>query len=159
MTTPDDRRGRIARIAALPQELAALVGNLSDEQLDARAPDDPWTARQVTHHVADSHINAFVRTKLILTEDHPTLKPYDQDAWAALADTQAMPVEVSLGLLRGLHARWVRIFESLGPSEWGRGALHPESGEVTIDSMLESYAQHGDDHLAQIRRILAAQPS
>ncbi|HWQ12738.1 MAG TPA: putative metal-dependent hydrolase [Roseiflexaceae bacterium] len=154
MTPLDIRAARIARIAALPEELAALVGGLSDARLDTHAPDDPWTVRQVTHHMADSHANAFIRTKLILTEEHPTLKPYDQDAWAALPDTCAMPVGASLELLRGLHARWVRLFESLGPADWGRAALHPEIGEVTIDDILETYAHHCNDHLAQIRRIL-----
>jgi hypothetical protein len=151
------RLARIARIAALPEELTTLVASLSDAQLDARAPDDPWTVRQVAHHIADSHANAFIRSKLILTEDRPTLKPYDQDTWVTLPDTRAMPVMASLALLRGLHARWVRIFESLDEADWGRAALHPELGEVTLDTILETYARHCDDHLAQIRRILAAQ--
>lgn len=152
--TDDLRRRRIARLALLPDELAALLGALNEAQLDAPIPDDPWTVRQVAHHIADSHMNAFVRTKLILTEQHPTLKPYDQDAWALLPDTAGMPVDAALAILRGIHARWVRLFESLGERDWARGGLHPEYGEVTLDGILETYARHSDEHLAQMRRIL-----
>jgi hypothetical protein len=155
MTTSSERQERIARIAALPDALAAVVAGMSDAELDARVDADPWTIRQVTHHIADSHINAFIRMKLMLTEAHPTLKPYDQDAWAQLADA-AMPVDATLALLRGLHARWVRLLESLGDAEWARGALHPENGEVTIDGMLVTYSDHGEEHVAQIGRIRAA---
>ena len=154
MTTPAERQQRIASIAALPDALAAVVAGLGDAELDARAADDPWTARQVTHHIADSHINAFIRMKLMLTEPHPTLKPYDQDAWAQLADTQSTPVDATLALLRGLHARWVRLLEALGEEEWSRGAYHPENGEVTLDGMLATYARHGEEHVEQIRGIL-----
>ena len=153
MTSPADRRRLIASIAALPDALAAVVAGLGDAELDARVADDPWTVRQVTHHVADSHINAFIRMKLMLTEPHPTLKPYDQDAWAQLADTQSAPVDATLALLRGLHARWVRLLESLGEGDWSRGAHHPENGEVTLDGMLATYARHGEEHVEQIRRI------
>jgi hypothetical protein len=155
MTTSSERQERIARIAALPDALAAVVAGMSDAELDARVDADPWTIRQVTHHIADSHINAFIRMKLMLTEAHPTLKPYDQDAWAQLADA-AMPVDATLALLRGLHARWVRLLESLGDAEWARSALHPENGEVTIDGMLVTYSDHGEEHVAQIGRIRAA---
>jgi hypothetical protein len=150
------RHERIARIAALPESLAAAVSGLSEAQLDARSPEDIWNVRQVAHHLADSHMNAFIRTKLIVTEDRPTLKPYDQDAWALLPDTEAMPIEASLGILRGLHARWVKLFESLADGDWGRTGLHPENGEVTVDSILRGYADHGEEHLEQIARILAA---
>jgi len=153
MATSEERRDRIARIAALPDTLAAAVIGLNDAQLDARGGDDPWTVRQVTHHIADSHLNAFIRMKLMLTEPHPTLKPYDQDAWALLPDTLATPVDATLALLRGLHTRWVILFEALPDDAWARTAYHPENGIVTIDGMLESYAQHGEDHVAQIRRI------
>jgi hypothetical protein len=156
MTTPSERRDRIARIAALPGALAAVVAELSDADLDARVAADPWTIRQVTHHIADSHMNAFIRMKLMLTEQHPTLKPYDQDAWAQLADTAAMPVDATLALLGGLHARWVRLLESLGEADWARGADHPENGEVTLEGMLVIYSDHGEEHVAQIGRIRAA---
>ena len=155
MPTPQQRRQMIVRIAALPELLAAAVATLDDRALDAHGGGDPWTARQVTHHVADSHMNAFIRMKLILTEQHAALRPYDQDAWVTLPDTSSMPVEASLTLLRGLHARWVRLLEALGDDDWSKPGLHPENGEVTLDSMLDYYAQHGEDHIAQIRRILA----
>lgn len=153
MTTKEQRARDIARIAALPEALAAAVAGLSDAQLDQPADDDPWTVRQVVHHVADSHMNAFIRMKLMLTEQHPTLKPYDQDAWALLADTRSTPVDATLALLRGLHARWVGLLESLREADWARSAHHPENGTVTIDGMLRTYAQHGEDHVAQIRHI------
>jgi hypothetical protein len=153
MATSEERRDRIARIAALPDTLAAAVMGLNDAQLDARGGDDPWTVRQVAHHIADSHLNAFIRMKLMLTEPHPTLKPYDQDAWALLPDTLATPVDATLALLRGLHTRWVVLFEALPDDAWARTAYHPENGIVTIDGMLKSYAQHGEDHVAQIWRI------
>src|SRR3712207_4128246 len=156
MTTSQQRRDLIDRIAALPERLAAVVAELDDAALDAHGAGDPWTVRQVTHHVADSHINAFIRMKLILTEQYPTLRPYDQDAWAELPDTSSMPVEASLGLLRGLHARWVWLLEALGEADWDRAGLHPENGDVTLDGMLKYYAQHGEDHIAQVERILAA---
>jgi hypothetical protein len=156
MTTPPERRDRIARIAALPDALAAVVAGLSDADLDTRVASDPWTIRQVTHHIADSHMNAFIRMKLMLTEQHPTLKPYDQDAWAHLADTAAMPVDATLALLGGLHARWVRLLESLGDADCARSEAHPENSEVTIDSMLITYSDHGEEHVAQIGRIRAA---
>jgi hypothetical protein len=154
MATTEERRERIARVAALPTALDALVSELTDAALDARSPDDPWSVRQVVHHVADSHANAFIRTKLVLTEEHPTFKPYDQDAWANLPDT-TLPLAVSLGMLRGIHTRWVALFEAMGEEVWAQGGLHPEYGEQTLDRMLASYAQHGEDHLDQIRRILA----
>jgi hypothetical protein len=153
-----DRQRLLDQIRALPDALAAAVTTLSEPQLDAHTPADPWTIRQVTHHVADSHLNAFVRIKLMLTEEHPTLKPYDQDAWAELADTVTMPVSASLEVLRGLHARWVALFESLPETAWTRSAYHPEQGTVTVGGMLATYAQHGADHLAQIARIRAALP-
>lgn len=155
MTTPEQRAERIAKIAALPDALAAVVAGLSDAELDAHSPADPWTIRQVTHHIADSHVNAFIRLKLMLTERHPTIKPYDQEAWARLADA-ALPVDATLILLRGLHARWVRLFESLGEGDWARTAYHPENGEITVDWLLDTYARHGEEHLEQIQRIRQA---
>ena len=158
MLTPEQRGPLIAAIAALPAELAALTADLDAAALDQRTSADPWTIRQVVHHVADSHINSFVRTKLMLTEDVPALKPYDQDAWATLADT-ALPLAVSLAILDGLHQRWVRIFETLDADQWQRGAFHPERGTITLDDILTTYVEHGAEHLAQIRRILAALPA
>lgn len=155
MPTSQQRQQMIDRIAAFPANLAAVVATLDDRALDAHGAGDPWTVRQVTHHVADSHMNAFIRMKLILTEQNAALRPYDQDAWVELPDTAAMPIEDGLALLRGLHARWVRLLESLDDDAWSRAGWHPDNGEVTLDSMLEYYAQHGEDHIAQIERIRA----
>jgi hypothetical protein len=135
--TSGDRRSRIDRIRALPAALEAAVRGLNENQLDTPYREGGWTVRQVVHHLADSHINAFVRMKLILTEDHPTLKPYDQDSWAALPDTTAMPIGVSMEILRGLHDRWCKLLETTSDSAWQRSASHPERGEVTLESMLE----------------------
>ena len=148
------RAAQIAQIAALPGELAAVLAGL-DAALDARTAADPWTIRQVAHHIADSHMNALIRTKLILTEQHPTLRPYDQDAWATLADA-AMPLDATLTLLRGLHARWVTLLEAIGEGDWARGGFHPENGDVTLADILATYAAHGADHITQIGRIRAA---
>lgn len=153
--TQTDRAAQIAAIAALPDELAATLAGLDEAALDARVAADPWTIRQITHHIADSHINALTRMKLVLTEDHPTVRPYDQDAWATLADA-AMHVDATLLLLRGLHARWTTLLESLDDDAWERGGLHPENGEITLGSLLATYAQHGADHIAQIGRIREA---
>jgi hypothetical protein len=158
MATSEQRRERIARIAALPEALAAVVNGLGDAELDARAAADPWTVRQVTHHIADSHVNAYIRMKLMLTEAHPTIKPYDQEAWAGLADS-ALPVDATLSLLRGLHARWIELFEALDESDWNRTAYHPENGDITLDWLLDTYARHGQEHLDQIQRIRQATAS
>jgi DinB superfamily len=114
---------------------------------------------QNVHHLADSHMNSFIRMRLILTEDRPTLKPYDQDLWAALADSGTTALEESLTLLHGLHARWVRLFESLDEADWRRSGLHPENGEVTLEDILRIYAAHGQGHIDQISRALAAENS
>jgi hypothetical protein len=153
--TATDRAAQIARIAALPGELAAVLAGLDDAALDTRTAADPWTIRQVAHHIADSHMNALIRTKLILTEQHPTLRPYDQDAWATLPDA-AMPLDATLALLRGLHARWVALLGAIGEDDWARGGFHPENGDVTLGDILATYAAHGADHIAQIGRIRAA---
>jgi hypothetical protein len=105
----------------------------------------------VVHHLADSHMNAFIRTKLILTEEHPTIKPYDQDRWAALADSASFPVGSSLSLVRALHERWVTLLERVPEAAWSRSALHPESGEMTLERVLAIYSGHGEKHVETIR--------
>ncbi|MEW6509593.1 MAG: YfiT family bacillithiol transferase [Bacteroidota bacterium] len=146
----DDRWKKIEQIRALPALLEQAVKGLSDEQLDTPYRDGGWTARQVVHHVADSHMNAMVRMKLILTEDHPTVKPYNQDAWAALVDSTALPVDVSLQIIRGLHSRWTKLLESVGDGDWQKSAHHPESGTLTLDRILDIYSAHGEKHVGQI---------
>jgi hypothetical protein len=155
--TPDERRDLIARISALPIKLEALVSPLSPEQLTARPIPSEWSVAQNVHHLADSHMNSFIRLKLILTEDHPPLKPYNQDLWADLPDANNPDIGTSLALLRGLHARWTLLFGQLSEEQWNRGGLHQEYGEVTLQDMVETYARHGEGHLDQIRRALTAQ--
>lgn len=157
MLTPEQRTAKIAAIRDLPSLLSAAVAELDDAQLDTRSAVDAWTIRQLVHHVADSHLNSFLRVKLLLTEEQPTVKAYDQDAWAELPDTTGAPVELSLALLRALHARWALLFERVPEASWSRTALHPENGVISLDDILTSYARHGADHIAQIRRIRAAE--
>ncbi|MEX1019140.1 MAG: DinB family protein [Litorilinea sp.] len=146
----------IARIANLPGELRALTANLTAHQLTTPWLAGEWTVAQNVHHVADSHLNSYIRCKLILTEDHPTLKSYDQDIWAALPDSQSADLAPSLHLLTGLHARWVHFWQTLPADGWARTAYHPENGTVRLVDQLAYYADHGAGHLDQITRTLAA---
>ncbi|MCC7437160.1 MAG: putative metal-dependent hydrolase [Armatimonadetes bacterium] len=140
---------QIAAINILPAQLRNAVAGLNDQQLDTPYRDGGWTLRQVVHHVADSHLNAFIRTKLMLAEDHPTLKPYDQDNWATLPDNQ-LPVESSLQLIDGLHQRWTVLLASLSDGDWDRTAFHPENGVMSLHNIIQLYAVHGGNHVAQI---------
>jgi len=157
MLTDMQRREMIEKIRSLPAQLRERLSGLTDEQLTTHYLAGEWTVAQNVHHLADSHMNSFVRLKLILTEDRPTLKPYDQDRWAAMVDANNPAIESSLGLLEGLHTRWAALLESLREDEWRRAGLHPEIGEVTADDLLRIYAAHGEGHIDQISRTLAAQ--
>lgn len=157
MTTPAERKALIEKIKRLPSQLELLVGGLSYAQLHTHFLADEWTVAQNVHHLADSHMNSFIRIKLILTEDHPTVRPYDQDAWAVTADYAHTPISESLTLLRGLHSRWATLFEHLSEEQWARTGLHPENGVITVEGLLRDYAAHGEGHLDQITRTLAAQ--
>ncbi len=157
MLTDDQRREMIATIRDLPAQLEALVKDLTEEQLTTPFDEGEWTIAQNVHHIADSHINSFIRLKLILTEDHPPLKPYDQDAWANMVDANHVDLEESLLILRGLHRRWVRILESLSGSDWERAGYHPELDQDLVpDDFLRIYSAHCEGHLDQIKRVLAA---
>jgi len=151
--TPNQRKELILDIEQAPARLGAAVKGLSQQQLDTPYRPEGWTVRQVVHHVPDSHLNAYVRFKLALTEDEPTIKPYAEDRWARLADTQATPVEVSLALLDSLHDRWVRLLRSLQPEDWKRTFRHPELGLVSLDKNLALYAWHGRHHVAHITSL------
>lgn len=140
-------------IAQTPAKLRGAVRGLSEIQLNTPYRPDGWTVRQVVHHVPDSHLNSYVRFKLALTEDDPTIKPYAEDRWAELADTKATPVEVSLTLLDSLHDRWVRLLCSLTPEEWKRTFRHPELGPMTLEKTLALYAWHGRHHVAHITEL------
>lgn len=156
MKTDLEREAFIQRIEQLPSELSALVSSLTAEQLTTPYLAGEWTAAQNVHHLADSHMNSFIRCKLILTEDNPTLKPYNQDIWAAEADARGADISDSLSLLRGLHARWTIFWRSLPAEAWIRPGYHPEVGPVTLEMQLEIYANHGVGHIDQIRRTLKA---
>lgn len=154
MNYPQQRAVFIDNIRRLPDQLAAAVAGWTDAQLDARPDPREWSARQIIHHVADSHMNAFIRTKLALAEDKPTIRPYDQEVWAELIDTTQPPIEESLQILRGLHARWVRLWQSLSDEELQRAYFHPGmNAYVTLDEQLATYSQHGLDHIEQISRL------
>jgi uncharacterized damage-inducible protein DinB len=151
-----ERAALIAALARLPAQLEALVAGLSPEELTAPFLAGEWTVAQNVHHLYDSHANSYIRCKLILSEERPPLKPYDQDAWAALPDATGPDLEPSLAGLRALHARWVRFWETLPPDAWAREGLHPENGPMSLDRILAAYAAHGEAHLDQITRTLAA---
>lgn len=151
--TPETRAAAIADIVALPARVRAAVSSLSDAQLDTPYRSGGWTARQVVHHLADSHMNGFIRVKLALTETHPTIKPYDQDAWAGLPDS-ALPVEVSVRLLDVLHTRWAVVYTSMAESQFSRTFVHPEAGIVyTLSEHLQLYAWHSRHHVAHIAEL------
>ncbi len=156
MLTHAERQTLIAQIRTLPEELAAAVSGLSPEQRAAVTIPGEWTVQQIVHHLADSHMNAFIRLKLILTTDHPSLLGYPQDDWAVLPDVNAVPIEASLSILNGLHARWVAVFENLPDDAWSRTGNHSENGEVSVEDILKTYAWHGGNHIEQIQKVLAA---
>ncbi len=148
--TPEERKALIEAIADVPEQLRQALAGLNGKQLDTPYREGGWTVRQVTHHLADSHINAYVRFKLAMTEDNPTIKPYKEAAWAELADSRATPIDVSMALLDSLHSRWVVLLRSLKPGDWERNLTHPEAGLMSLDMMLGLYAWHGAHHVAHI---------
>ena len=149
----EDRARRIAEIAAAPAALRDAVANLSEAQLETPYRPGGWTVRQVAHHVPDSHMNAYVRFKLAVTEEAPTIKPYDEAAWAELADVKAVPVATSLALLAAVHERWVAFLRSLGEADWVRTFRHPELGVVPLEKNLAQYAWHGRHHVAHVTSL------
>jgi uncharacterized damage-inducible protein DinB len=150
--TPDDRTGAVATLAELPEQLRHAVDELNFSQLCTSYREGGWTVRQVVHHIADSHMNAFIRVRLALTEDWPTIKSYDEAAWARLHDSTA-PVEWSLELIESLHARWVMLLQSLDETQWLRGFNHPENGPMTIEFATLLYAWHSRHHVAHITHL------
>jgi hypothetical protein len=140
----------IADLAALPENLRTAIDGLSSAQLDTPYRDGGWTVRQLVHHVADSHMNACVRIRLALTEDWPTIKPYDEKLWAELPDALTAPPELSLRFLDALHYRWVLLLRTLSEDQWQRGFVHPEHGRQTIAEATALYAWHCRHHTAHI---------
>jgi len=151
--TPSKRQLAIDELAATPVKLRAAAKGLSDSQLDTPYREGGWTVRQVVHHVPDSHLNAYVRLKLALTEEKPTIKPYDQEAWANLADSKSTPIETSLTLLSTVHDRWDRLWRSMKPEQFARVMIHPEHGERSVDWLLFLYEWHGRHHTAHITEL------
>jgi len=151
--TASRRQQAIDELAATPAKLRAAAKGLSDSQLDIPYREGGWTVRQVLHHVPDSHLNAYVRLKLALTEEKPTIKPYDQEAWANLADSKSTPIEVSLTLLSTVHDRWDRLWRSMKPEQFARVLVHPEHGERSVDWLLFLYEWHGRHHTAHITEL------
>lgn len=149
----EQSEGFIDDIAQTPANLKSAVQGLSSVQLETRYRPGGWTLRQVVHHVPDSHMNSYVRFKLALTEDEPSIKPYAEDLWAELGDTKTTPIETSLMLLESLHARWVALLRSLTPEEWKRNFRHPELGPMSLEKTLALYAWHGRHHVAHIRKL------
>jgi uncharacterized damage-inducible protein DinB len=152
--TPEDRLQAIATLAQAPEMLRNAVDRLDTAQLSTPYREGGWSLRQVVHHMADSHMNASLRMRLALTEDWPTIKPYDEKAWATLRD-YAAPIEWSLELVESLHARWVMLLQSLGEEQWQRGFVHPENGPMTLDVMTLVYAWHSMHHVAHITHLRA----
>ncbi len=149
-----DHAAAIATIAALPENLGTAVEGLSASQLDTPYREGGWTVRQLVHHVADSHMNAVIRVRLALTEEWPTIRPYDEKLWAQLADASTAPVEISLNLLTALHGRWVLLLRSLTEDQWQRGYTHPESGgRQTVAEATALYAWHSRHHVAHIAEL------
>ncbi len=153
--TPEERPALIGQIAEMPAKLKAAVSGLSAAQLDTPYRPGGWTVRQVVHHYADSHMNSFIRFKLALTENSPTIKPYDETLWAETADAKNPPIDLSLALVENLHARWVLLLQSMEPQDWARKLTHPERGVVTLDENLCLYAWHSRHHVAHITSLRA----
>ena len=145
-----ERQQWIAEIEEAPPRLRAAVRGLTEDQLDTPYRPGGWTVRQLVHHLADSHMNSYVRFRLALTEDEPTIKSYEQELWANLSDARSALTEISLTLLDSLHGRWVLLLRSLQPEDFARALKHPELGRVTLEKNLALYAWHGKHHVAHI---------
>ena len=151
----------IDKLRALPQQIANLTKDLSDEDLTSHylMKDDgtpEWTVAQNVHHLADSHMNSYIRCKLMITEDNPMIRPYDQDAWAEQPEAKSADLTYSLAILHSLHNRWVHFWQNLEADDWSRTAVHPDSGPFTLDDQLKLYVDHGEGHIEQIQRTLKA---
>ena len=151
--TPALRQAAIDDLAATPGKVRAAVAGLSDAQLDTPYREGGWTVRQVVHHLVDSHMNAYIRLRFALTENQPTIKPYDENNWANLEDARNAPVEVSLKLLEPLHERWVRLLRSVKTEEYARTLVHPDHGVKNVDWLLFLYSWHGKHHTAHITQL------
>jgi len=155
--SPEDRPLYLAQLAEAPAKLRAAIAGLSDAQLDTPYRPDGWTVRQVVHHLADAHLNWYVRPKLAITESEPTIKPFDENLWAQLPDARTGPIEPSLMLFEGVSARWVLFFQSLAPEQWSRKFMHPERGPLIVDDVPPAMVWHCRHHTAHITGLRARQ--
>ena len=153
--TNDTRATAIDVIEETPALMRRAIQGLDEDQLDTPYRDGGWTIRQVVHHVPDSHLNAYIRLKLALTEPTPVIKPYDENAWAKLIDSTAVPVDVSLNLLEAVHRRWVALLRHMSEEDFRREYVHPETGRHALDHLLALYAWHGPHHIAHITGVRA----
>lgn len=152
-----ERADLLQQITELPAQLTAAAQAVGGERLQLPYRPGGWTGRQVIHHLADSHMNCYFRFRLALTEDNPTVRPYDEQAWAELPDVAATPITVSLALLEALHTRWVTLLQHLSATQWQRTFYHPGSERtITLDQALALYAWHGQHHLAHLKSLVAA---
>lgn len=152
--TSENRKAWIHDLTILPGNLEATVASLSEKQLDTPYRPDGWTVRQVVHHVADSHLNAFIRIKLVMTEGNTTIRPYKEALWAAMGDYTDLPISHSLNILRGLHPRMVHVFQNMTEDDFKKSYIHPEYGQTyLLDSVLALYSWHGRHHLAHITEL------
>jgi uncharacterized damage-inducible protein DinB len=149
------RQAAIAAIREAPASLRSAVHGLDETQLNTPYRDGGWTVRQVVHHVPESHMNAFMRFKLALTEDNPTIKPYNENAWANLDDVVRVPIATSLTLLDALHERWVALLEVMTAADFARPLVHPDMGPLTLDFLLQLYAWHGRHHASHVTALRA----
>ncbi|MBI3646596.1 MAG: bacillithiol transferase BstA [Acidobacteriales bacterium] len=151
--TAEQKQHYLGDIEQTPARLRAAVRGLSDQQLNTPYREGGWTVRQVAHHVPDSHMNAYIRFKLALTEDEPTIKPYLEDRWAELPESRQAPIEVSLALLDSLHQRWTMVLRNITDEDWKRTFRHPELGTMSLEKTLALYSWHGRHHLAHVTTL------
>jgi hypothetical protein len=151
--TREQRSNFVEQIAEAPMRLRSAVTGLDQSQLDTPYRPGGWTVRQVVHHVPDSHLNSYMRFRLALTEDEPTIKPYHEGRWAELPDARTAPVEVSLRLLECLHSRWIGLLRSLSDDQWKRTFRHPDLGLISLEHNAALYAWHGRHHVAHIMNL------
>jgi len=151
--TPALRQAAIEELAGAPAKMRAAVAGLNEKQLNTPYREGGWTVRQVVHHLVDSHMNAYIRLRFALTENQPTIKPYNESNWAHLEDAQNAPVEVSLKLLEPLHERWVRLLRSMKTEQFARTLVHPDHGVRNVDWLLFLYSWHGRHHTAHITEL------
>lgn len=151
--TDISRQNLIRQIAEAPAKLREAIKGLTEEQLDTPYRPGGWTVRQVVHHIPDSHMNAYIRFKLGMTEEEPPVKPYKENLWAELVDAKSSPIEPSLTLLESLHQRWTVFLRSMATADFSRTVMHPEMGKIALDRILQLYAWHGRHHVAHITSL------